>query len=235
MNKYIYIIVILVGGCLLPAIAAEQARLDEGLSTIRVVAVSEETHNVICLPVGIVVHAPEDPAREPIVMRVGGDVSVNARVAIVASSTETEELNRRVIRELGPEYTIDYCKNPSWALDVKTGDMPLASRAMTEGALSGWTFIAMIPAELASPAVSLNFSGEIRSPSVLKKGAAVRSVRTVTMSDSSSTSTSGDMLTISRTDSSAETTRKNSYRHAQLSSATFPLTGSWEKTIVPER
>nr|MBP7635511.1 hypothetical protein [Candidatus Ozemobacteraceae bacterium] len=163
MNKYIYIIAAFLGGCLLPAYTAEQARLDEGLSTIRVVAVSEESRKVICLPLGITVHAPEDPAREPIIMRVGGDVSVNAQVSIVASSTEADELNRRIIQTLGTEYTIDYYKNPSWALDVKTGDAPLASRAMAEGSLSGWSFIAMIPAEKASPAVMLNFTGEIRA------------------------------------------------------------------------
>ncbi len=236
MNKYIYIIAILLGGSLLPAFAAERAQLDDGLATVRVVGVSEESRKVICLPVGIAVHAPEDPAREPLVMRVGGDVSVNAQVSIVASSTETDELSRRIVQALGPEYTIDYCKNPSWALDVKTGNVPLASRAMMEGALTGWTFIAMVPAEMASPAVLLSFTGEIRAPAVQKKSRAVRTVRTITMSgSSSSTSASGDVLTISRTDAAADATQKASYQKSLLSSATFPLTGSWEKTIVPER
>ncbi|GEM_PF-3979589 len=223
------------GGFGLPAFAAEQERLDEGLSTIRVVAISRESRKVTCLPVGIEVHAPEDPVREPIVMRVGGDVSVNAQVSIVASSTEVDELKRRIVRELGPEYSIDYSKNPVWALDVKTGDVPLASRAMTEGSLAGWSFLGMIPAELASPAVVLTFTGEIRVPALQKKSGAVRAVRSITMSGSSSSFASGDALTVSRTDSVADVTQKGSYRSSQLSSATFPLTGRWEKTIVPER
>lgn len=235
MKRHIYILFAILGGSCLPAFAAEQARLDEGLSTIRVVAISQESRKVTCLPVGIEVHAPEDPAREPIVMRVGGDVSVNAQVTIVASTTEADELNRRIARELGPEYSMDYSKNPVWALDVKTGDVPLASRAMTEGSLSGWSFLAMIPAELASPAVVLNFTGEIRAPALQKKSGAVRTVRTITMSGSSSSSATGDALTVSRTDSAADATQRGSFHAAQLSSATFPLTGSWEQTIVPER
>lgn len=234
MNIYIKILISVLGGLCLSAFGADEARLDDGLATLRIVDISEETHKVVCLPVGVVVHAPEQDEREPIVMRAGGDVAVNGQVSIVASATEEAELQQRIIRAFGPEYTIDYCKNAAWTLDVKTRDVPLASRAMAEGALGGWTFMAMIPAAMASPAVSLNFSGEIRAPMLRKKSGAARSVRTVTMTGSLSGSTASDSLAISRTETMADSAKQSVYRNYRISSATFPLTGAWEKTIVPE-
>lgn len=233
MKNYIYVIIFIVGGFCLPSLWAEPLKLDDGLTTIRVVEIAEKSRTVICMPVGIRVHAPENADREPIIMRVGADVAVNGQVSILASSTETEELNRRIIQELGPEYTIDYCKNHSWGLEVKTGEISLATRPMMEGSLSGWAFMAMIPAEMASPAVSLTFTGEIRGRNLKKAAGSVRSTRTITMSGVSTKTSGGDSQSVSQTVSTADTVQEEVQRKSRLSSATFPLTGIWEKTITP--
>lgn len=235
MNRYLSILLFLLGGLCPPSWTAETARIDDGLSTIRVVEISEASRKVICLPVGIKVHAPENTDREPIVMRVGSDVAVNGQISVLASDTETGELRRRIIQELGPEYTIDYCKSPSWGLEVKTREITLAHRPFMEGSLSGWTFMAMIPAEMASPAVVLSFTGEIRAPALQKKATgATRSVRTMTMSGTSSNTAGSGSLSVSQTVSTSHTAQQNTFQKYHVSSASFPLSGSWEKTILPE-
>ncbi len=69
--KTIYLYILFFIGISLPAFTAGQTTLDEGFTTIRVVEIDEPGSIVKCLPVGVELHAPDDPQREAIVMKAG--------------------------------------------------------------------------------------------------------------------------------------------------------------------
>lgn len=221
----------MLGGIVLPAELVAEPPLDEGLATIRVVAVDEAGRRVRCLAAGVSVHAPDNPAAEPLLMRVGGDVSVNGQVAIIASEAERVELERRIGARLGPDYVIEFLKDPEWGLEVRSGGLIIARRGFMRGATDGWGFLGLIPAQLASPGVSLEFVGEIRHVGATRSAGKTARVRTFTVTGSSTSSAGDGNLAAAHVASRSRTAMEIGLRRTESASATFPLTGHWEKTL----
>jgi len=230
--KTIYLYILFFIGISLPAFTAGQTTLDEGFTTIRVVEIDEPGSIVKCLPVGVELHAPDDPQREAIVMKAGNDISVNGQISIIASSTEIEKLKTRIESMLGNTYQIEYINSPEWGIEVKAHGLTVARRGFSEGATDGWSFLAMIPAALASPAVSLDFSGEIRCRTRKPSTGTLRRTRTVTVTDFKTTNTDGSSLHSESVASMTERRGNEKRVSGGAASSTWPLAGHWEKIIT---